>query len=415
MAEEPGGVGDNRKGECKMKHPLEKKRTSINANCAAFIQEAKKVQSEVDQIGKEYGRVVNISSAPAVIIDDIDKQFSAAVRLNKKDITFLFIATALQLARQYLLTPLTERLNDQDAADAAKDGEKEHSNRHHRWYNPPLEEIITNPVPFDANIGANGALKDFGFLGHRGATPGHDPLLGFVFGTANIATSTLTTWKMNSYHIKTGLVNGRGGPRAVDVFSNRASTATLLNKTFNEKLFNNGMDGKIIVGTSVLKEMQHLKSDVYSKNSLPLPAISAIDPKFAGELAKRGLDMAKVLDVGKQFAMARSIDVLIAIIHGMLCTEDEKQTPGLYEVRTRRILVWSNLIASTSNAAFCGIATYAGADMERFFDWGGYLNTIHRVAFDAKKILEIKKDFLKNALYDRITGDEYDFMKEENH
>ena len=52
--------------------------------------------------------------------------------------------------------------------------------------------------------------------------------------------------------------------------------------------------------------------------------------------------------------------------------------------------------------------------MERFFDWGGYLNTLYRVAFDAKKISEIKQDFLKNTLYDRITGDEYDFMKEGN-
>lgn len=397
-----------------MKHPLEKNRASVNANCAVTTQRVMKVQSEIGQIEKEYGRVASISSAPSVIIEDIDRQFSAAVKLNRKDIAFLFVATALQLARQYLLTPLTERLNDQDAADAAKDGEKEHSNRHHRLYNPSLEEIITNPVPFDANNGANGALKGYGHFGHRGATPGHDPLLGFVFGTANIATSTLTTWKMDSYHIKTGLVNGRGGPRKVDVFSNRASTATVLNKTFNEKLFNSGMDGKVIVGTSVLKEIQHLKSDMYSTKSLPLPTISAIDPCLAGELAKRGLDMAKVLDVGKQFAMARSIDILIAIIHGVLCTENEKQTPSLYEVRTRRILVWSNLIASTSNAAFCGIATYAGADMERFFDWGGYLNTLYRVAFDAKKISEIKQDFLKNTLYDRITGDEYDFMKEGN-
>ena len=39
------------------------------------------------------------------------------------------------------------------------------------------------------------------------------------------------------------------------------------------------------------------------------------------------------------------------------------------------------------------------------------LNTLHHIAFDAKFIHETKKDFLKNELYDRIVGTEYDFMK----
>ena len=50
-------------------------------------------------------------------------------------------------------------------------------------------------------------------------------------------------------------------------------------------------------------------------------------------------------------------------------------------------------------------------DGMRIVDWGGYLNTLHHIAFDAKFIHETKKDFLKNELYDRIVGTEYDFMK----
>ena len=52
-----------------------------------------------------------------------------------------------------------------------------------------LDEIITNPVPFDANVGANGALSGGGKMGHRVTAIGHDPLLGLIFGTANIATN----------------------------------------------------------------------------------------------------------------------------------------------------------------------------------------------------------------------------------
>ena len=141
-----------------------------------------------------------------VIIEDIENDFKRATKLQDADIAFLFCAVALQCLRQYLLTQRTVRMDDQAAARAVE-GEKEISNRSHRLYNPGLEEIITNPVPFDAIKGGKqyGALEGFGRLGHRGATPGHDPLAGLVFGTANIATSTLTNWRMESYHIYTGV------------------------------------------------------------------------------------------------------------------------------------------------------------------------------------------------------------------
>ena len=47
------------------------------------------------------------------------------------------------------------------------------------------DTIITNPVPFDTNVGANGALSGGGKMGHRVTAIGHDPLLGLIFGTAN--------------------------------------------------------------------------------------------------------------------------------------------------------------------------------------------------------------------------------------
>ena len=55
-------------------------------------------------------------------------------------------------------------MDDKTAAQNAWGHFEEHSNRHHRYYNPSLDEIITNPVPFDANIGANGALAGGGHM-----------------------------------------------------------------------------------------------------------------------------------------------------------------------------------------------------------------------------------------------------------
>lgn len=404
-----------------MKHKLQKIKEESQELCSEISSELRTSKDHLDQIGDEYHRVTKLSHAPMVIINEIDRQFEKATKLNGVDTAFLFSAVALQCIRQYVFTPARERLDDQEAAGQVKSG-KEHSDRSHRLYNPSLEEIITNPVPFDITAGSRGVLKGYGSLGHRGATVGHDPLWGLLYGTANIATSTVTVWGkdipifMDSYHVTTGLVRVRGGFADKDIIplspSGKpisADTQKVLSCTI-DKLLHKGIEGKTIVGVSVAKEIQHLRSDVRSKKSLPLPAISAISPNIAGDIARRGADMATVLDAGRQLVYAVAIDALIALIHGFFY-EDSAGSRNMYEIRTRKILLYSNLIASASNVVVAAIAQSLGMDGMRVVDWGGYLNTLRHIAFDAKFIHEIKKDFLKNELYDRIVGTEYDFMK----
>ena len=157
--------------------------------CAAEKKElSEKSDAHLKMIADEQARVVEIYKAPAVLIKDVDRQFEKATKLSGVDVGFLFVATALQVVRQCLVRFVPpERLSDQEAAKRVKKGVHEKSNRKHHYYRPSLEEIITNPVPFDANLGSNGFLEGSP-LGHRGATPGHDPLVGLIVGTANIAT-----------------------------------------------------------------------------------------------------------------------------------------------------------------------------------------------------------------------------------
>lgn len=405
-----------------LKHPLQKNKERALVLTSRISGELNLVQGKLNQIGNEYHRVAEISHHAVEIIDDIDRQFEKTVRLNSTDVAFLFFATALQCLRQYLLTPMTERKSHDEAAKKVKGDKKEHSDRSHRYYNPSLDEIITNPVPFDLVKGNRGVMKGYGLLGHRGATVGHDPFFGLFLGTANIATSTVTLWgeanplKMISYHVTTGLLPAKGGkfsledviPLSPNGIPIHADTKRILSETFINKLLHQGMDGKVIVGTSIAKEIIHLKSDLYSPDSLPLPAISAIDPKIAGYLAKRGLDMAMAFDVGRQFAYALAIDTVISVIHGFFYDPAVDYSRSAYEVRTRRILTLSNVLASTSNV----IVAYFAQNPD-LLDFGGFLNTIRHIAFDMKFIKEVKKDFLKNQLYDTIVGESYDFMEKE--
>lgn len=379
----------------------------------------KKQAAHFQEVADEYRRVENTYSNAAVIISDIEKQFETATKLTKTDITFLFFATALQCVRQYFLTPFRERLTDQEAAKNTKGHSKESSDRHHQYYNPSLEEIISNPVPFDAIYGSKDFDLGMGGKNHRAKTLGHDPILGWIFGTANIATSTLTTWDFKSYHIKTGLI-ASGAAR--DQITNRADTGKVFSSVF-DKILNQGIDGKSKMGASLIKEAVHLKSDVGSTQSLPIPIISsAISPEAAQKLAEYGIDTANILNVGKQASFSMLINFLVSMIHSLLYDEARDGSRTLYQVRTRKILSYSNLIATASNIVAVAVMEVAGAytgnaDLMKkglkIFDIGGLLVTCHRLISDQKFIKEVKLEFLEHEWYNVVYGEEYKFMTEE--
>lgn len=221
---------------------------------------------------------------------------------------------------------------------------------------------------------------------------GHDPLLGLIFGTANIATSTLTTVTFDSYHISTN-ENKR------DYFKNHARTDLVIRHTV-DKMVNQGSEGKTIVAMSLVKEIVHLKSDMNTKHSLPLPVVSTINPKLASDLASYGFDMANLVTVGKQASYAMLINSVIAMIHRLFFDGGSAMDRKLYEVRTRKILSYSNLVASSSNLAVVAITK----DMKKL-DLGGFAVTLYRLITDAKFIKQIKEEFIFGSYKNMIMGD----------
>lgn len=355
--------------------------------------------SEMDDLYNEAKWVEQVAANTHYIIKNLDEEFESITKLNKTDVMLLFLAVGMQIARQYLVTQFPERKDNIVAAKETKGHIEEHSNRRHRYYNPSIEEIISNPVPFDSNIGANGALSGGGRLRHRVTALGHDPIIGLIVGTSNIATSTLTNNRLESFHIYTKITNM--GKR--DTFRNRAKTSLVFEKT-GEKLLFQGLEGKKLVGTSFIKEIIHLKSDINTKHSLPLPIISAIDGSVASKLAEYGADMANLKTIASQSTLSILINSLIAMIHGAFAPDELSKT--LYEVRTRKILSYSNVIASSSNLIFVGVNGAVGnKDAIKNLDIGGLLVTCYRVASDAKFIVSAKQEFIERKFFELIDGD----------
>ena len=386
-----------------------------------------------EEMAKDTRKTAEVYRNAGAILDDIDARFEEATGLGADDVAFLFLAIALQCVRQYVLTNFKERLSDQEAAKETKGHNEEHSNREDReWFLPTREQILSNPVPYDANRQTEvvknltgGALKGAGDLGHR-LVLGHDPILGWIFGTANISTSTLTTWKFQSYHIRT--IN------KFDTLSKPVSTMQVITKAMN-RYFTDGIEGVSVLVTSLVKEWVHLKSDINTKDSLPFPIISTISTELVNKFADYGLDMANISTVIKQATYAEMINMIIGTLHGMYCyykyaekydsrkiTEKsylthEQSVLDLFElskVKTRKILRWSNIAATGSNAIVVALMAYLGETKEamRYLDIGGIAVTLHRLISDAQFIRQVKSEFLEKEWQNAVLGEEYSFLEE---
>ena len=327
----------------------------------------------------------------------IEKEFEVETKLQKKDINFLMIAIALQAVRQYILDPLLKERRK----NASHNDEANHENKSPGWYRVETEEILTNTVPFDAVRYSNyETVKDFlkGQKNHREATLGHDPILGWIFGTANIMTGTITNTAFASAHVK--YIPGSG-----NIIYSRADTEKIFSTVY-DRIMNEGFDGKLALAYALIREGIHLKSDIGTTHSLPLPGINVLSPELGNKLAKYGINVASV---GTEASLSVLINFLISIIHGMLKAENEDEK--LYAVRTRKILLISNTIASTSNVLAVGIATGIGTVMKKpnmvkksvsYLDVGGLLVTISRLFTDIHFINDIKEEYIDSKINEQL-------------
>ena len=87
---------------------------------------------------------------------------------------------------------------------------------------------------------------------------------------------------------------------------------------------------------------------------------------------------------------------------------------NLYSVKTRKILSYSNLIASASNVIAVAIAAAVGVSSGNpevvkkalnYLDIGGIMVTVYRVISDRNFICEVKKEFLEQQWYSIVLGE----------
>lgn len=362
------------------------------------------IENHLTKVRDEYSRITQFSGQAGVVLDKIDRDFREKTKLSCSDTVFLFLCVALQCARQYLLTNDKFRLQDIGSKSASQRGDKLMKDTYRATIGniapPSWEDVLFQSVPYDA-LRKGTHVLDTGLAGetHRYLTLGHDPVLGWIFGTANIMTNSLT---------KTDFVTTYQVANKTIIRHYPMGTMGMLNKTIEYS-----KNDPMLLTAAVARQAIHFGSDYFTKQGLPIPLLGTLDPRLAKrfmhpykEPTKRAyIDMWSVT---RGMALSALINQLIVSMHNLFYNPDCDGSEAIYEVRTRKILSYSNALASGSNV----IITAFTNDLRKL-DVGGALVTLYRIVSDYKFIHEIKKDFLKNEFYNLVVGEDYNFMKED--
>lgn len=394
-------------------------------------------------LADESRRVAEVAHNSRQLLDDLDSEFESQTGLKGNDVKFLFAAVALQVARIVILNELTKTEN---AGSTNRNETKLHEFQEkllgkfnsgevvkERPYYASMEHIITKMgVPYDATAGLtekslstlmkkerewdfdlsemipDEKLSLFKGANHRFATLGHDPILGLLFGTGNIMTNTITC-------VKTPMaVGGIGIPVLTTnhvVFTSDykdpriatyGSTVTMLQQTFERT-----KDQPSAFVASLIKQIIHIGTDLYTPCGIQIPGANLILSNTQVEKLTSYISAGDIIKVGASAKLAELINLLISTLHTLMYDSSMSISRDLYNVKTRKIIMYSNVIATGSNVLWVGGNMLAGNEGAiKQLDIGGLIVTIKRLMSDTEYIRQIKEEFVFGGFNKMIHGEE---------
>ena len=385
------------------------KSDEVSKNMKEFIEINNKMLDNFEKLDK--------------IVEDIDKEFAEKTGiLNKKDQVFLWTAVALQVSRIYIISEITkiENAGEGKLEESLKNFQKEifknfenKNDKINQEYRASLKQILTDKVPYDATNGG-GKFELFKGANHRFATLGHDPILGFIFGTANILTNTITTVQIplvSTYHVKYNEIYGN--PQITEL----ASTVLMLSKV-GERI----KEDKIAVALALIKQVIHIGTDLYTPKGIQIPGANLVLSKKNAENLTKYVSTGNIIKVTFSAIITMVINFIISILHNLLYDETNDISRELYNVRTQKILKVSNIIAESLNIAYVGANVGIGMytrntalikEGVKKIDLGGYIVAVHQIVKSSSIQEKIRREYLENRLYDKFLGENYSFLEEE--
>ena len=338
-------------------------------------------------------------------IDQINKAFSSKTGIfNQTDLCFLAIATALQVVKSMLFPYIAGKFHFSENFDPSdrlphndKSLESAHREANDRFRDKHIEHhkkgywlnILYQTPPYDITKGSAALGINMGGAYHRLYTLGHDPILGWLFGTTNILTDIITLNNFQSYRVTR--------KPSMRITPNKVGLGTMLSESYQVV-----RDDYLNLPAAIFAQAQHIKSDAYTKVGLPVPLIAAFNESFASKLYRNQYDAlcfardTKI--IGTSYIVSILIDMIISLVHRLFKSDNVSEQ--IYEVRTRKILLLSNTIASTSTT----INAYITHN-PRHLDIGSLLSTVAHLFSDIRFICKIKQEFIENEIQNRLQSE----------
>ena len=413
-----------------------------------------------DRIVRETQRVADVLENIDTLVNSLDAEFEGRTGItNPDDMKYLFVAVMLQSLR-WVISPELKTLNmenqklhvekDQRLKDKEKNhkggiyngkssGEKYENNEINKYMKLHPEksqsskreyhgekgrdtqyrswiEILMRPVPYDAmNSDGNGIIPNIANLNgfdksmmkyknicgtnHHVATLGHDPVLGWIFGTVNIMSSTITFVDFSTFEVNQTSPQLNKWGQTIN-YARPYGYPELLGYCLGSV-----QEDIKRIPAAVVRQSMHFASDKYCIEGLPIPLLSTINPQRAQELIEKGWNSQELkyllrtdlLDLGINAAVSILINLILQSIY-LFCMDGEEDIEIL-KVRIQKILLVSNLISSSSNILYVTVTKRIGK-----LDVAGIGVTLLNLFKSRKFISDIKQEFIARGIEKAIMG-----------
>lgn len=181
-------------------------------------------------------------------------------------------------------------------------------------------------------------------------------------------------------------------------------------------------EDKITVALALIKQIIHIGTDLYTPKGIQIPGANLVLSKKNAERLTKYISTGDIIKITSSAAIAIVINFIISVLHNLFYNENDDISRELYNVRTRKILKVSNIIAESLNIVYVGSSIVIGKQtgnpelikegMKRI-DLGGYIVAVHQIVKSSLVQEKIRREYLENKLYDKFLGENYSFLEEE--
>lgn len=418
---------------------------------ARLKNNAETIEDNLQTLADESNRVADVAYNAHEILENLDKEFETVTGLKGQDIKFLFMATGLQIARIYLMNGITkiEKAGESELEDflhKRQEGIMSKFKAGDDVVNKPYHAsknliISTSGVPYDAqetlsektvnkrentktvNNSWSYDYKEFiptekpGLFegaNHRFATLGHDPILGLLFGTANIMTNTITCVKssvkaedfiipiITTNHV---LYSDQNKHPMIGTYG---STGVMLGSMIERTI-----DQPEVLVAALIKQIIHIGTDLFTPCGIQFPGANLVLTNTKVEEITKHISTGDLVKVGASMKIAELINYLISAVHQL--TYDEEKfgySRDVFSVKTRKIIMYSNTIATSSNVILQGAQVINGnVAAVKDLDIGGIIVLIKRLTTDKEFIRQVKEEFIFGSFNKMIQGEDLDIKE----